>query len=225
LTIGVDEDNIKKLLEKVRGEMKRQDWVWAFAKAFGIYVFVITFRSLAYFIEFLMSTSTESPSYNKFFTMQVLSIILAFAASLILMLRTEWVMRLVGIKPDEEKEVPEKKKEEETWNSPESRKSVLWVFIKAIGIYLVLLASIRIPFVTYRFFEASFKSGSYDSVIGAGEYFRVDIPILFSASTEYIRFGIGICLIIFTGFFVRLVTKYGLFSGLKDKLKYAGEVE
>jgi hypothetical protein len=182
----------------------REGFLWVVVKAIGAYFFVTAAAGIPEILEYPLHETN-------------LSTVLCFAAGLLLMLHTGFVLRLLGAKTEGKDEAPG-----EGWSSPEGRKSALWVFFKGLGAYFVLLAIMKVPFATYDLLQGP---GGRD-VPYAGPDGRTWLTIsrwrFIDVGDEYIRLGIGICLILFTGFFVRLVTRYGLLSGLKDKLKYAG---
>jgi len=204
--------------------MKRQDWVWAFAKAFGIWLLVQAFRNLIGIVQSLVSVPEGGRWYGSWSVYYILTFAVVLAAGLILLLRTGWVMRFAGAKPEEEEETPEKA--EEVWSSPEGRKNAVWVFIKGLGVYFAFMAIVKIPLTILWLSEALGGGKLSSSVMGPTEGLSAyDMKWIISAVTEYVQLGIGICLIVFTDFFVRLVARRWTLSDVKDGLKYRGGEE
>lgn len=260
--------------------MNRQGWIWVFLKAFGIWLFVTNFRNLGFWMQMLGVPPPGRGGMHEFSTNAYLATVLVvYAASLVLILRTGWVMKLLGIKPAEPESaespagregllwvilkgigayffviaaagIPDileyplregnlptvlyfaaglflmlhtgfairllgaKTKGEdeapgEGWSSPEGRRSTLWVFFKGIGAYFVLLAILKVPFATYDLLQGPGAGDVPYTGPDGGTWVTMSRWRFIDVGDEYLRLAIGICLIVFTGFFVRLVMRFG----------------
>ena len=200
--------------------MKRNDWVWVFAKAFGIYLLTIAVRSIASVVQYIIACSDGNPSDVSFLVYYVLALIIAVGLGLALLLRTDWMMWFAGARPGNGED-PEGSQEEPAASISgdlESRKNMLWVVVKALGVFLALMAIVKLPATIVQLAEVFSRQ--------AEGYFLWGDRIFYEVLTTYSQLGVGVCLIIFTGFFAKVITKqFGSLSSLKDKLKYAGEVD